>query len=107
MRFKRGDTFVLAATRRDDSGAPKDITGYDVRAQVRNGGVLVCNLEFAAVDLAAGHFTMTATATQTATWPLGDLVCDIRYQSPEGVVESTEMFYIQVRQGVTAVTGTP
>ena len=105
MQFKRGDTFVLAATYRDDAGNPANLAGYTVRAQVRHGRRLVDELSFAATDLAQGSFTMSASAAQTAAWPIGEVACDIRYQSPDGVVTSSEVFRITVVGGITQPPG--
>ena len=100
--LKRGDTFLLAATvNASGDTTPLDLTGRTVRSQARRTGALVQELTVTITDAEAGEFTLGATATETAEWPLGRLACDIERTDADGHVESSETFTIEVTEDVT------
>ena len=56
------------------------------------------------VDTATHAITLSATATETATWPIGNLLCDIRFaDSISGNVIYSPTFAIVTEQAVTNV----
>jgi hypothetical protein len=101
LRHKRGDTFIAACVRRHPvTGAVLDITSTTIQAQVRRGS-FVATLSVAVTSAAAGEYTLSATAAQTASWPAGGLaVCDVQY-SDAGVVASSDTFMIEIVEDVT------
>lgn len=100
IEHKRGDTFVVAARLTDD-GVPIDLTGWGVRAHVRDGEALVNELVYTPIVLGDGQYTLTCTAANTTTWPVKTLYCDIEYTSPSSVVASTETFAIVLKKDIT------
>jgi len=97
--FKRGDTFSLVCTYKDN-GVASSVTSIDIDSQIRTTrGELICDL--VVTKLAdVGKFTLTATATESATWSVGLLQCDIQF-SESGIVRSTETFNIVVVDEIT------
>jgi len=101
---KRGGTFGRAGT------FPVPPGTWDVTATVREAdGTLVDHLTCTADVLdeldANGNtvaLAITATATQTADWPVKTLVCDIRFEDTGGNVLHTSTFLIVVQEEVTA-----
>jgi len=101
---KRGDTFSLTCTWTDSLGAAIDLTGYTVESQVRAVS-FVDTLTTTITDVTNGVFTLTATATATADWPVTDslsskLFCDIQFTKGT-TVTSTETFQIVVVEDIT------
>lgn len=102
ITIKRGDTLAAAASIAQDSGAAVDLTGYTLRSQVRSSsGELVQALVVVVTAPTLGTYTLSATATQTAAWPIGRHVCDVEYTSAGGVVSSTATFPVIVSEDVT------
>lgn len=73
--FKIGDTFFLdckafiSSTEED----PQPLTGWDIRAQVRNrNGILLANLVVNIIDEIEGHYTLTALPEVTRMWTCED-----------------------------------
>ena len=100
IRHKRGDTFTATVTYRDSTGTLVDLAGYTVRCQVKNGsGVLIEALTVTHVS--TGVVTISATAAQTALWPIATLKADIEYASAGGVVQSTDTFHLAVSEDIT------
>ncbi len=103
LTHKRGDRFSKRCTWRDDTQTPVAL-GAAPRAQLRNGAdelvqELTVTLE-PQVGATVGVFTLSATAVQTAAWPVGSLLCDIERQAPDPV-ESSQTFTVQVTRDVT------
>ncbi len=96
--FKRGDTFLLEGTVTQGS-TPKDITGWTIRSQVRNGEALVASLEVLYTDRLLGKYQLRATTT--SNWPARTLLCDIEYTTSSGQIASTETFEIEVAADIT------
>jgi hypothetical protein len=101
VQLKRGDTLIMNVTATSDTGSVADLTGWTVRAQLRQGNTLVDTLVYTAVDLPNGRFTLKNGAAGTTGYPVSTLVCDIEYTDPSGVVASTETFGVQVLADVT------
>lgn len=98
--FKRGDTFLLEGVVSINSVA-QDITGWTIRAQVRNGAILVEALTVEYTDRSAGKFRLRANPVATELWPVKELDCDIEYTLASGQVVSTETFKVNVKADVT------
>lgn len=100
---KRGDTLSLGLTW-DEEGEPIDLTGYTIAAQLRDArDELVMALTVAIADQTTqrGQFTLTATAAQTALWPVAPLSCDVQFTAPSTVVVSSATFVVQVERDIT------
>jgi len=98
---KRGDTFSLTGTFKQN-GVPFSLTGVIVTSQLRKAdGTLIENLTYTQLPN-IGEFTISATAAQAALWPIEVLLCDIQYVFIDGTKESSETFYIQILQDITA-----
>ena len=99
IRFKRGDTFTLTCTYKVD-GVPTSVTSIDIDSQIRdNRGALVQDLAVTKL-VGTGEFTLIATATETAEWPVSVLRCDVQF-SKGGSVRSTQTFDISVAEDIT------
>ncbi|MDP2495850.1 hypothetical protein Q8W25_17615 [Shimia thalassica] len=94
IQVKRGASLMLSCV--DDRG---DMTGATITASVRQKGFSAA-LTFRAVDLAAGQYEISATATETATWPLGLLSCDIKTVLDDST-DYTETFIILMQEAIT------
>lgn len=109
LRFKRGDTFMLGCQATADNGAPADLTGITVTAQVwsgTTGGALVAALDVVMVNAAEGAYELWAPGDSLAAdWPIGHLRADIQYAQPYSgrtLRRSTETFYLWLEADVTA-----
>lgn len=101
---KRGDTLSCGCAWKDNAGAAINLTGYTIASQVRATG-FVDNLTITVTDAVNGLFTLSATATQTSSWPITDgassrMFCDIQF-TVGAVVVSTDTFQIIVVQDIT------
>jgi hypothetical protein len=102
VRTKRGDTFSLSCTRTTQAGVPVNLTGYQIRAQMRDGAdALVYAFTPTITNAAAGEFVLSAPASTTETWTPARYVVDIEFTSPNGVKDSSDTFIIQVVPDVT------
>lgn len=99
LKAKVGDTFSLACTRTDAAGDAVSLTGVTIAAQLRRGSTAV-DLVPAPVDAAAGIFTLTKAAADTASWQLGIWSCDVEFTAG-GIVASSETFNVLVEEDVT------
>jgi hypothetical protein len=89
---KRGDTFRWALSH-FDGAAVQPLTGWTIASQVRTAAdTVVATLTVSNRDDAAGLFVLSAT--ETATWPVGKLLCDIQYTDASGVIRSTQTIEI-------------
>lgn len=81
FEFKRGSTFSPLCTYRLKIGGvwvPQSIAGKTIESDVRTvDEALIQSLTFAALG-GTGQFTLSATAAETANWPIGKLVWDIK-----------------------------
>lgn len=103
VTHKRGATFEAACVRKDAAGTRVDLTGWTITSHMRRrSDQLVQQLVTSLADQVAlpGVFTLTATAAQTAAWPVEVLLWDIRYQPPTGV-EFTETVEVDVQREIT------
>jgi len=96
--FKRGDTFILVCVYKVD-GEPAPIDGLTIASQIRQAnGSLVANM-MVEPDEDEGKFLLTPD-TETDTWPLDVLQCDIEI-TDDGFVRSSETVYIPVVKDIT------
>lgn len=93
---KRGDTFIITGTAYDNGGTVVDLTSYTIASKVRQvNGTLVQALTAAITTATAGEWQISATASQTAAWPITSgqtqetLELDVQFTSPSGRVDST------------------
>lgn len=102
--FKRGESFALSFEYKDAAGELIDLTGITIKSQIRNqNGVLVKELLVTKLDQTThkGQASLyVATPQETALWPTGLLVCDIKLSVGDQAV-LTETFRIPVAAGVT------
>jgi len=101
---KKGDTLSYSCSWKDSAGTAINLTGYTIKSQVRAVG-FVGDLTATVTNAANGLFTLSATATQTAAWPITDgaasqVFCDIQF-TIGSVVVSSETFQIIVIQDIT------
>jgi hypothetical protein len=99
--FKRGDSFAISCTYKQN-GTPHSVFAVDIKCQVKQGTTLVTEMNISKADQAAspGVFVLLPQSSDTALWPLGNLLCDIQF-TEGGVVRSTETFYINIIEQVT------
>lgn len=101
LSVKQGDSldFVGVLT---TNGVYQDLTGYTVRCSVAKGAFrdALTVVLAAQSGLTLGQFTASATYTQTATWPLGAMACDVEYTT-FGQRVSSETFSVVVRESAT------
>ena len=88
MSIKQGDTLNVTGVRTDDAGNPVDISGYSIASQLISGAY-THTLDCAVDDGAAGTFTMSASASETQSWPAKLYKFDIQFTRPGGEVSST------------------
>ena len=99
INFKRGDTFTLTCTYKVN-GVATSVADIDIDSQIRNQrDALIADLTVTKLS-GTGQFTLVATATQTAMWPVNVLRCDIQF-SQGGMVRSTQTIDISVLEDIT------
>ena len=103
IRIKRGDTLQRTLTL-TSGGAPYIPVGATIACQVKSAATrgeapFIDSLSVASTAT-PGQFLLTATAAQTALWPLGVLVSDVQF-TIGATVKSTETFTVSVEQDVT------
>lgn len=106
LEFKRGDAFYLGCKATDANGVAVNLTGFTIRAHVRNAetDTLAAELTVEAVDLPNGEFDLWAPGDGLANWDAGCYVADIEYRETVGlrsIVRSTETMQIKLIQDVT------
>ena len=104
INFKRGDTFSLECTRKDNAGVAVNLTGYTITSTAKVGTSFSDSLTVAVTNAAAGQFTLSETAANTANWPISSdasiMYCDVQFVL-SGVVKSSETFIINVVEDIT------
>lgn len=104
--FKRGDSVVIGCSAKNDAGVAMDLTGVQVRAQVRvpDTGSLVATFDVEWINRAQGTFELWAQdSTPSSAWPLGELHMDIEYEipGPRTLVRSTETIKLNILEDMT------
>lgn len=99
IKIKRGDTFTLTCTYKID-GVATSVADIDIDSQIRNQrDALIKDLTVTKL-VGTGQFSLVATASETALWPVSVLRCDIQF-SQGGTVRSTQTFEICVLEDIT------
>jgi hypothetical protein len=99
IAFKSGTSFVADVSFTPTVGGPADLSGLTVTSQVRKGSTLVAEL---LVVKAVDNLSFTISAPLgTATWPVGQLLCDLRFAQVDGSVFYSESFEINTTKPVT------
>lgn len=100
---KRGDSFSFQVAWARD-GVPLPINGCTLASQARTSdGTLVADFVVAERNDVAGTAVFEpAEAYPTSGWPLKLVFIDVRLTRPDGVVETTETFQVQITRGITA-----
>ena len=90
MGFRRGTTFSMAGPLeyRENGVRIVDLTGYTGTSTLLDAKSLdeIATLTFAWSDATTSTCLITATATETAEWPLGRALVDIKLTTPTSVV---------------------
>lgn len=101
LRIKRGDTLLQDGRAQNDDGSVFDLTGSTVTSKVRAmQGTFVATLDVVITDEAQGQFTLGATAEATEEWPVGKLLCDVKWSNGGDAIHS-ETFELIVVEAIT------
>nr|WP_294915334.1 hypothetical protein [uncultured Neokomagataea sp.] len=99
VQVKAGQTFQIACTITADDGALIDLSDYAINAQIRDAlGNLVSQLF---TRKPANTMGIVNIWSETQSWPLGRLFCDLQFIRPDGVIQFSETFSIVVSASVT------
>lgn len=100
INHKRGATYQKTFMAREVDGSAVPLTGYQVSSQIRTPqGDLVADAAITITDEMYGQFD--AFVEDTSAWPLGKLLQDVKYVSPEGEINYTETLEINVLENIT------
>lgn len=106
----QGATWTLAVEWQAPAGTGINLTGYDVRAQVRDGyadagGTVLASMTIGdgvtVTSAVGGAFTLSIPATDTETMPTGNYVWDCEVESAGGEVTRLLMGRAIIRPEVT------
>lgn len=101
--FKRGDTFSITCTWKENN-IPASTAGLTIRSQIRNPKTMALIAELTATHadqiLNPGVFVLTPIVTNTANWPIGQMIGDIEI-TKAGVIRSSRTFVVPILKGVT------
>jgi invasion protein IalB len=97
IAIRQGQTWTLDVTYLDPGGVPIDLTGFDIRMQIRtsyadySGGVapladLTIGDGVTVVSAAGGNFQLTIAPAATAALPIGAWYYDCEIESSGGEV---------------------
>ena len=99
--FKRGTTFLVTCINQDAQGAPVDLGGAVIAAELRDAqNTLIAPLVPMAVADQPGTYTLSYRG-DTSGWPLGTLRTDIRISGLDGTIKQTNTVTIAVVDRVT------
>ncbi len=101
VEFKRGDTFYLGCTAKDEAGVVVDLTSTQIRAQVRNPetNALVADLVVNWANRVAGEYELWWSGDGLIDCQPGCYQADIEYStevSGRPVVRSSETFTVLI-----------
>ena len=108
--FKRGSTWTVQLTRKDNAGAAVDMTGLTTRAMFRDGSVdgsVIATLTdgngITITDPTTGVIALSLTATQSALFtPRNRAYFDVKQTDPvSGYVWHSPTYFFAVDQRVT------
>lgn len=99
-----GDTLAMTCSL-DIDGVPQELDGLAIRAQIRTRSIrLLADLVVVKQQDDTGALTLfelRADPAITAAWPLGQALIDITYTWPDGFVETTPIFGVQINRRIT------
>ncbi|ATI11081.1 MULTISPECIES: hypothetical protein [Acetobacter] len=99
--FKRGTTFLVTCINQDAQGAPIDLGGAVIAAELRDSqNALIAPLVPAAVPDQPGTYTLSYPG-DTSGWPLGMLRTDVRISKLDGTIVQTGTVTIAIVDRVT------
>ncbi|GFE94926.1 hypothetical protein [Acetobacter persici] len=99
--FKRGTTFLVTCINQDAQGAPVDLGGAVIAAELRDAqNALIAPLVPMAVADQLGTYTLTYPG-DTSGWPLGTLRTDVRISDLNGTIKQTNTVTITIVDRVT------
>lgn len=102
FEHKRGDSFELAGQLLESAGgAPVNLTGVAIRAQLRDGDALVAELDATIADAAQGTYQLSKPYADTEGWPVKGLALDVQFTWPSGTRRSTQTVLVRVLKDVT------
>lgn len=89
--FKRGDTFRMPFSVDDREGQPVDISAWGIESRLRHVNTnLIQNMTVTRPNGGSdGLAELSATAEETAGWPRGTAIMDIRVTDQNGDVYTT------------------
>lgn len=87
ITLKLGTTLRLHVTRTSEDGSPRDLSGLTVTSALRRevGGV-VYPLSVDTSEATQGVLVISASADETAKWPAGRYLWDVKYRDAAGRV---------------------
>lgn len=98
---KRGDSFVLSCTYKQD-GVATSVALYTIKAQLRDSsGQLVHELSVSKANQTSTPGVFFLSGGSTGAWPLDILRCDIQFTEGD-TVRSTQTFGVEVIEGITS-----
>lgn len=104
VTLKPGDSYEIVGSL-DVDGVAQVLDGFTITSSVRTKGganVWSCSVTLIPDGLGANKsYALRATPSQTAAAPLGMLESDIVYRWPDGTVETTPTFEIEIVRKVT------
>jgi len=100
ITHKKGDTLEWVITLTENAVAV-DITNFTIKAQIRQTSTLIATLTSTITDATNGIFSLTATATATASWTTGTHSCDVEFTDDNSEVFSTETFKLKLIDDIT------
>lgn len=99
INLKLGDTYKLSG--RLNTGS--SIAGYQVRSQIRHGGILIKTLNVNITNAETGDYESSPVPpAETSLWPLTDLTSDVEFTDLNNNVFSTETFIIRTHKDQTS-----
>jgi hypothetical protein len=110
-KLKRGDTWRLVFTYTDAAGVAVDLSGASAHMQMRTAidGTVILDWDTAGTDLviASNTVTLTVDPTDTADLAVGVYLSDLEITYPDGTVDSTETFKLEVEADITVEVPAP
>ena len=99
IQTKRGDTFLLYGTFKDNADGVVDLTGYTISSKVvtmfyQFKWTITCTIE----DAKQGKYALRAN---TSAWTAGVFLFDIEFVAPGGASTSSDMIRLEVLQDAT------
>ena len=102
LTLKTGDNIEWVCTM-NESGIAADITTWTIGCEVdQSDGTLVLAMTVTKTDPTNGIFSLTATALQTASFPVGDLLVDVQILDDSSITVSSETFNLTMVQDITS-----